>query len=72
MRKAMRMLLSATTVLGLVLFALAVSGISGLTSQLEAATSPPPVPAPATEEFIYESREIDCPLRDRARERPQI
>ena len=63
------MAISATTVLGLLLLAIALSGISGLASELEAAT-PQRVPAPATEEFLYESREIDCPLTQR--ERPRI
>ena len=71
MRSCMRMALSATTALGLVLLALALSGISGLASELEAAT-PKRVPAPASEQFTYESREIDCPAQDRQRERPRI
>lgn len=66
MRSHMRMALSATTVLGLVLLALALSGISALGADLEAAA---PQPAPATD-TLYESREIDCPLEQR--ERPRI
>ena len=65
MRGIMRTTISAMTVLGLVLLALALSGISGLAGELEAATAPR-VPAPATEEPFHESREIDCPL-----ERPE-
>ena len=68
MRSAMRMAISATTLLGLVLLVLALSGISGLASDLEAAT-PQRVPAPASEE-LYDSREIDCPLPKP--ERPRI
>jgi hypothetical protein len=69
MRKAMRMLVSATTVLGLVLLALAAGGISSLASDLEAAT-PQRVPAPASEELTYESRRIACPLQKQ--EHPRI
>lgn len=61
MRSRMRMALSATTVLGLVLLALALSGISGLAADLEAAT-PQRVPAPASEAVYSDYREIDCPL----------
>ena len=60
MPSSMRMAISATTLLGLVLLVLAMSGISSMASDLEAAT-PLKAPAPATEEFQYRSREIDCP-----------
>ena len=63
MRRSMRMAIHAITVLGLVLLALATTGISGMSSELEAAA--PPRSAPATEEFTYESRQIDCPLKER-------
>ena len=69
MGKAMRMLVSTTTVLGLLLLALALGGISSLASDLET-VAPQRVPAPAGEQLSYESREIDCPLRER--ERPRI
>ena len=68
MRSRMRMAISATTVLGLVLLALALSGISALAGDLEAA-APQRVPAPASEEVYSESREIDCPLPEPDRPR---
>ena len=70
MPSSMRMALSATTILGLVLLALALSGISSMASDLEAATPKRAVPAPASEEFQFRSREIDCPAPKP--ERPRI
>lgn len=72
MRMHMRMVVTAATVLGFALFGFATAGIAGLASDLEAAAPPRPAPAPASEELTYESRQIDCPLRERARERPRI
>jgi hypothetical protein len=62
----MRMALSATTVLGLVMLALAVSGISSLAPRLQAATTPQLRPAPSeqlNEELEYRFREVDASLR---------
>ena len=61
MRSRMRMAISATTVLGLVLLVLALSGISSMASDLEAATPARSAPSPASEEPRFPSREIDCP-----------
>ena len=69
MPSPMRMAISATTVLGLVLLVLALSGISSLASDLEAATPQRPA-APASEELQSRSREIDCPAPKP--ERPRI
>ena len=69
MRKVMRMLVTGTTVLGLVLLALALSGISSLAGELEAATPPRSVPAPASEHVTVESRRVDCPLEERTPDR---
>ena len=71
MRNHMRMVLTAVTVLGLALFGFATTGIAGLAGDLETATPQRSVPAPASEEFTYESRTVDCPLEDR-RERRKL
>ena len=70
MPSPMRMALSATTLLGLVLLALALGGISSMASDLEAATPQRSAPAPASEELRYPAREIDCPAPKP--ERPRI
>ena len=72
MRKAMRILVTGTTLLGLVLLALALSGISSLASDLEAATPQRAVPAPASEQVSVESRRVDCPLQERPQERRKL
>lgn len=72
MPEHMRMVVTAATVLGFALFGVATTGIAGLAGDLEAATPPRPAPAPASEEFTYQSRQIDCPLRERVRERPRL
>ena len=72
MPKHMRMVLTAATVLGLALFGFATTGIAGLAGDLEAAAPLRSVPAPASEEFTYESRKVDCPLRERPRERRRL
>lgn len=64
MRSRMRMFVSSVTVLGVLLFAFAVSGISSLAGDLEAAAPPRP---PAIEDVRWESRQIDCPLPPPAR-----
>lgn len=69
MRKVMRMLVTGTTVLGLVLLALALSGISSLAGELETVTPKRSVPAPASEQVIVESRRADCPLGERTPDR---
>ncbi len=68
MRKHMRAAITGTTLLGLVLFALATSGISSLAAELEA-TTPKRVPAPDVEQVTVESRRVDCPLRERTPDR---
>jgi hypothetical protein len=65
MPSPMRMAISATTLLGLVLLALAMGGISSMANDLEAAAPQRALPAPASEEF--RSREIDCPAEKRER-----
>ena len=69
MWNVMRMFVTGATVLGLVLLALALSGISGLAGELEAATPQRSVPAPASEQVTVESRRVDCPLPPRSSER---
>lgn len=73
MPSPMRMAISATTILGLVLLVIAMSGISSMASDLEAGApqrSAPATPAPASEEFPYPGRQIDCPAPKP--ERPRI
>ena len=72
MRKAMRMLVTGATVLGLVLLAVALSGISSLAGELEAASPQRAVPAPASEQVSVESRRVDCPLQERPQERRKL
>ena len=73
MRKLMRTAITATTVLGLVLLAIALSGISALADQLETATPQRALPpAPATEQVSAESRKGDCPVPERTQERRKI
>jgi hypothetical protein len=69
MRKHMRMLVTAATVLGVALFGFATTGIAGLAGDLEAAA---PKPAPATEPVTYEPRKVDCPLQEGTRERRKL
>jgi hypothetical protein len=69
MPKAMRMLVTAATVLGVALFGFATTGIAGLAGDLKAAT---PKPAPAVEQVTYESRKVDCPLQEQTRERRKL
>ena len=73
MGNPMRMVVTAATVLGVALFGFATTGIAGLAGDLEAAAPLRSVPAPASEELTYESRKVDCPLRERtSRERRRL
>ncbi len=72
MRKHMRMAISGMTLLGLVLLALAASGINSLAAELETAAPQRAVPAPASEQVSVESRRVDCPLQERTPERRKL
>ena len=69
MRKHMRTAITGMTLLGLVLLALATSGINSLAAELEATTPERAVPAPAGEQVSVESQRVDCPLRERTPDR---